>query len=440
MNNNTSTFSAARAGLSVRTPDGETIWYWIGVAFIAYWSLFTFGSLTHHRDLNTAGGIIVLTALAWAVFERLWVKVDAVVLASAAAMLIPLTHWIADDGTQSGQAIFKYVSVCAVMAMSRLLRLPVACRSKFRWTLAIPIVMILLLSLVVERGVDQGGAARHSGLFLNPNNLALIPFLLLFLINEDGDPLALRLVAHAIVAGVLAFSGTSGAIIAYAIGLLIHLKDRLSPRIRMAALTVALGGGSIAAILIANGDHLLPETRITKQVSLILSQARDALGGGALRYYDEERVLGAGAASGIWRIAHWRETVEIYASGTAEQQFLGFGTGSSTLLLDQNKLPHNEYLRIIFEQGIVGLFLFLFAWRGILIAAPKPVRYVGLIVAIYSFSENNLDNFPFMSLFILFLSARSAGFADSIRGRLWCFQPAAVRPPQQQRLLSERTI
>jgi hypothetical protein len=34
------------------------------------------------------------------------------------------------------------------------------------------------------------------------------------------------------------------------------------------------------------------------------------------------------------------------------------------------------------------------------------VRYVGLIVAIYSFSENNLDNFPFMALFVLCLSAR----------------------------------
>ena len=52
-----------------------------------------------------------------------------------------------------------------------------------------------------------------------------------------------------------------------------------------------------------------------------------------------------------------------------------------------------------------GFLLFFAAWRTILKTTPASVRYIGIIVAIYSFSENNLDNFPFMSLFILFLSA-----------------------------------
>jgi hypothetical protein len=45
--------------------------------------------------------------------------------------------------------------------------------------------------------------------------------------------------------------------------------------------------------------------------------------------------------------------------------------------------------------------------------APAGVRYIGLIIAIYSFSENNLDNFPFMSLFILCLSAR--GVSETVQ-------------------------
>lgn len=436
MNNNTAGLSAARARPYLLTPDGEILWNWIGFAFIAYWSLFAVGSLANQKALNTIGGVLVLAVLAWAALERLWVRVDGVVVASVGAMLIPLAHWAAGDAVQSSEAIFKYVSVYAVMAMSRLLRLPVVFRSKVRWTLAVPVLIILLISLVVDRGAAQGGAARHSGLFVNPNNLALIPFLLLFLINEERDALSFRIVVHAIVAGVLAFSGTSGAIIAYAIGLGIHLKDRLSPRTRVAALALVLGSVSIAAILVVNGDNVLPEMRMTKQLSLMFSQSRAALGGGALRYYDEERVSGAGAESAAWRLAHWRQTVEMYANGTAEQRLLGFGTGSSPLLLADNKLPHNEYLRILFEQGIFGLLLFLFAWRGILTAAPAAVRYVGLIVAIYSFSENNLDNFPFMSLFILFLSAGGAAVAESIRGRLRRSQSPVFRPAEQQRCLS----
>ena len=96
----------------------------------------------------------------------------------------------------------------------------------------------------------------------------------------------------------------------------------------------------------------------------------------------------------------------MYLDGSPVQQVFGFGIGSSPRLL--TKLPHNEYLRWLFEQGIVGLMLFVFAWRRIIMSAPAGVRYIGLIVAIYSFSENNLDNFPFMALFILCLSANAA--------------------------------
>jgi hypothetical protein len=240
-------------------------------------------------------------------------------------------------------------------------------------------------------------------LFPNPNNLSLIPFLLLFFVDEKRDSLTFRIVIHAIVAGMLVYSGTSGAIIAYAIGLAIHLKDRLSACSRIAAVATLLAAGSIGVLLVANGENVLPETRMTTQLSVIPSQLKRALDGDSINFYRQERVLGEGSTSAVWRLAQWRRTIGAYADGTAEQQLLGFGVGSSIMILDT--LPHNEYLRILFEQGIAGLALFVFAWRRIILTAPRPVRYLGLIVAIYSFSENNLDNFPFMSLFILLLSA-----------------------------------
>jgi hypothetical protein len=138
------------------------------------------------------------------------------------------------------------------------------------------------------------------------------------------------------------------------------------------------------------------------------------LAGEQVAYYDQEKVLGPGAASGIWRLAHWRQTVATYAGGSTAQKLVGFGIGSSPGFL--GKLPHNEYLRVLFEQGIVGLILFLFAWSRIIKTAPRDVRYCGLILAIYSFSENNLDNFPFMSLFILCLSAAKVEI-DAVRHR-----------------------
>jgi O-Antigen ligase len=297
------------------------------------------------------------------------------------------------------------------MAASRILRLTVACRSKIRWLLALQVLVILLISFTVYRGTSWDGGTRHSGLFVNPNNLALIPFLLLFLIDPLRDKLFVRLGAHAIVVAVLAFSGTSGAVLAYAIGLTVHFRNQIPRRWRTFVYSLipvtAVAG---VAFLALNGPSLLPETRMTKQIAVMGVQLQNVLEGGEVAYYQQERVLGPGTASGIWRLAHWRHTVTTYFDGTPLEQLLGFGIGSSPRIL--GKLPHNEYLRILFEQGLIGFLLFMFAWRRIIQTAPAHVRYIGLIVAIYSFSENNLDNFPFMALFTLCLSARGA--VDSV--------------------------
>jgi hypothetical protein len=157
-------------------------------------------------------------------------------------------------------------------------------------------------------------------------------------------------------------------------------------------------------------------------------QLVNVLEGGDIAYYEQERVLGPGTASGIWRVAHWRRTVTIYLDGTPLEQLLGFGFGSSARIL--GKLPHNEYLRILFEQGFIGFLLFVFAWCRIIMTAPPHVRYIGLIVAIYSFSENNLDNFPFMALFILFLSARDLIDSAAVRAPR---PPATMRNPAIRR-------
>jgi len=158
--------------------------------------------------------------------------------------------------------------------------------------------------------------------------------------------------------------------------------------------------------VVLGGDRLLPETRLTKQVSVVGAEFQKVVQGEEISYYEQERVLGPGTGSAIWRLAHWIHTLRVYGEGTTFQKIFGLGPGSSIARL--GILPHNEYLRILFEQGIAGFGLFMFAWYRIIRNAPAAVRYVGLILAIYSFSENNLDNFPFMSMFILCLSANSA--------------------------------
>ncbi len=395
----------ARSTWQRKSANGEVLWSWITWAFAAYWILFVAGAVLGRKELNTVGGVLVLGVLAWIAVERLWVRLDAVVIASlVSATCIPVLQ-LAFSTAPVPEALFKHVSLCLVIAIARMLRLPPASQSRNRVPLATHVLTILLISLTVFKGTSWDGGTRHSGLFVNPNNLALIPFLLLLFLNPQKDKWFVRIAAHAVVVMVLVFSGTSGAVLAYGIGLAVYLSGMVSKTSRVAVWGLAgIGGLTLLTFLGMGGERLLPETRLTNQISVIRVQLGNVLDGRDISYYDQERVLGSGSASGIWRVAHWRLTIKTYLDGTPAQQIVGFGIGSSPLIL--GKLPHNEYLRELFEQGIIGFLLFVFTWYRMIRSAPRHARYVGLIAAIYSFSENNLDNFPFMALLILCLCAR----------------------------------
>ena len=199
-----------------RSASGETIWFWITWAFAVYWVLFVAGAFLHQKQLNAVGGVVVLGVLVFGVlFERLWVRMDAVVMASlVAATCLPLAQ-VLFTAAPDPDYLFKHISLCLTVAAARLLQLPVAFESKIRWRQVAQVLAILLISVTAFRGTLWDGGTRHSGLFLNPNNLALIPFLLLFFINPARDKWCLRVGAHCVVVAILAYTGTSGAVVAY---------------------------------------------------------------------------------------------------------------------------------------------------------------------------------------------------------------------------------
>jgi hypothetical protein len=197
---------------------------------------------------------------------------------------------------------------------------------------------------------------------------------------------------------------TSGAVVAYVLGLCMYLSWSLPRRARLIAFSIGGLAVLLTGIVICVVDEkVLPDTRLTNQIFLMRSKVGQVLQGEDIQYYQFEKAMGSGSGSALWRIQHWRDIVVAYSKGTPMEQIFGFGPGSSVAVVEI--LPHNEYLRMLFEEGLVGLALFLFAWFGIVKTAPPGIRYVALIIAVYSFSENNLDNFPFMALLVLCLSA-----------------------------------
>jgi hypothetical protein len=411
-----------RAIRTAATVRGESIWRWLAFAYAAYWIFFIAGAYTGRTALNNVGAVFILAALGWATVERLWVRVDAVAIACIAAATLPLVVALSTDGTRYPDAMVKHISLYIVIAISRILCLPAVSRSSARAFFALQICIVLVLSFFTDANGAWESGTRHSGLFANPNNLALIPLLLLFLPSRR-DPRWLQFAAPAAVVAVLAITRTSGSIIACAVGMGAHFFSFLPRRAKpvVAALAATLGLG-LAAFVSIGGESLLPESRLTTQIAVMRTDLKSVIDGNPISFYRQERALGSGTASGVWRLEHWRKTLVTYADGTTAQKLVGFGMGSSPDHL--GKLPHNDYLRVLFEQGIVGLGLFLFAWFRAIRTAPKDVRYCGLILAIYCFSENNLDNFPFMSLFVLFLS--SGRVTENAARKLTVVRPAAM--------------
>lgn len=391
-----------------RTVHGEVIWRWLALAYEAYWVFFIAGVYTGHTYFNNVGAAFVLAALGWATLERLWVKLDAAAIACIVAAFIPLVNALTANATVTADGMVKHISLYVVMVISRLLRLPVASRSASRGIFLVQIAVVIGLSFFTDRGGVWEGGTRHSGLFNNPNNLALIPMLLLCLMDRR-DPKWMTTCALAAVAAVLFITRTSGSIIAYGVGFAIYFRSFL-PRRWRTLVTAGVAGIVLVSVVFLGlgGERMLPDSRFVKQIGVMRTDLHSVLEGDPISFYDQEQALGSGTASGAWRLEHWRDTLIFYSRGEASQLVFGFGIGSSAIYL--GKLPHNDYIRILFEQGIVGLLLFLFAWFQIIRGAPKHIRYCGVILAIYCFSENNLDNFPFMSLFILCMSA-GAGVA-----------------------------
>ena len=158
------------------------------------------------------GGVLVLGVLAWILVERLWVRLDAVVMAClVAAVFIPLAQTLLGN-PPTKEALFKHVSLCYGNGVLAPLATAGIIQNENALAAAGQVLAILLISLTIFKGGAWDGGTRHSGLFVNPNNLALIPFLLLFFIDPSKDKWPIRVAIHGIVIAVLAYTGTSGAV------------------------------------------------------------------------------------------------------------------------------------------------------------------------------------------------------------------------------------
>ena len=336
------------------------------------------------------------------------VSVDKSVLIVFCILLLSIFTTLYNPTNTVLHFFLKHIVVCILYIFIFSIGLDPIYSTPFRIIFVLVLLFIGIVSFVFPGISQMDDVVRMSGLFSNANNLSLSMMTLLFLIDEEKDSRAKKLLIHAILILFLLLSGTSGAILAYIGAMLFKYFVLLKSTRRYRNKWVLMPMG-IALLLLGSllTPHLFMNVpivkRIVAQLYLVWHELPLAASGYQLDFGDLSSIYGNSNLSGIWRISHWRSCIDVVADANIVQLLCGHGIGASSLLL--NKVPHNDYLRVLMEQGIIGLTLYTTFFITVLRRIDSRYWYCIVAIALYCFSENNMDNLLFMSVFVFFLAS-----------------------------------
>lgn len=384
-------------------------WRLPAAGFFIY-SMIAIGALVlDARGFLVIGGAIMFMCVCVAWCRGIMaVSVDKSVLLVFCIMFLSIFATLHDPTNTVFHNLFKHVAICILFIFIFSLGLAPIYSTPFRTVFVIVLLFMGLVSFIVPDVSETDDVMRMSGFFANANNLSLTMMMLLFLIDEEKDSRAKKFSIHAILVLFLLLSGTSGAILAYLGAMLfkyfVLLKSVSKYRNKWILVLIGIALLLLGCLLTT---HLFMDVpivrRIVTQLSLVWHELPLAASGYELDYGNLSRMYGTSDCSGIWRISHWRSCVDVIADANIVQLLCGYGIGASGLLL--YKVPHNDYLRVLMEQGIIGLTLYIAFFLTVYRRIDWRHRYCIVAIALYCFSENNMDNLLFMSIFAFFLAS-----------------------------------
>jgi hypothetical protein len=116
--------------------------------------------------------------------------------------------------------------------------------------------------------------------------------------------------------------------------------------------------------------------------------------------------------SGYFRVKHWIEILNLYIGGGPITHALGYGPGMTPYLTSSRLVPHNDYLRVLAEFGCLNFVLFcVLNLHAYISLHDKALRAIFLVILVYFFSENLIDNYASMLMLYMasgFFSRRRA--------------------------------
>ena len=336
------------------------------------------------------------------------ISVDKTVIIVLCILLLSIFTTLYGPTNSVFHNLSKHVVVCILYVFIFSMGLAPIYSTPFRSVFILILLFMGLVSFFVPNISETDDVMRMSGFFVNANNFSLTMMTLLFLIDEEKDNRVRKILIHAVLLLFLLLSGTSGAILAYLGAILfkyfILLKSSNKYRNKWVLVPIGIALILLVCMLTTNLFMDVPIVkRIANQLSLVWHELPLAASGYELDYGNMSNMYDIDDFSGLWRISHWRTCIDVIADANIIQLLCGYGIGSSNLLM--YKEPHNDYLRVLIEQGIIGLTLYFALFMTVFRRFDSRYWYCIVAVALYCFTENNMDNLLFMSIFVFFLAS-----------------------------------
>jgi hypothetical protein len=242
---------------------------------------------------------------------------------------------------------------------------------------------------LVRNGFVFGGIGE-AGMFSNRNNAGLYAVTLLGLYAILAER-PVRSVLPFLVVGVM--FGTLGVLLSVVVALMLTVARARE----MAVLAAVLAVGAV-------GYHLVPEVPPYDRIVPVVQSIRYLIDGRinlyTVTFADLVVLLRTSDVSFMFRLMHWADLWQVFSASDPYHWLFGHGVDSSVPLSRMKLVPHSDYVRYLFEFGVVAFIGFVTILVTMLARCGRRWETVPiLVVVVYFFSENLVTNYTAMALF-----------------------------------------
>lgn len=257
-------------------------------------------------------------------------------------------------------------------------------------------LIIVYFVVTLPLGIYQvAEIGRYQNIFEHANHLAYVLAILIYylVINKPFGRGLRQLFVGVLFVSLLLTLSSGGVLVILALG---GYNILISKRISL----VRKFGLFLASFIIAASVFIFSDKAVSQLDSLQYLNWE----------FLKDRVQnyrGGGYGSFIWRAIYWTKILFTFFAEPVWRILFGIGVDSLTAgnmpYSFMNKDPHNDFIKVLAEFGVIGFVLYLGIFRRLYLITQRNMNIV-LLILIPMFFGNAIVNFPFNISFILLLA------------------------------------